>query len=180
MSSMNPGMAPAGQHSLRSITLISVVFCIIVAVSLPAITYWLGRDQLESELRVEALTRARYIGLMINQDPQLWPYKRTALVEALDLTLNRGLAYAALRPRVLQPRNRCRKAQTSSSDTLPPHISSTTRSPGRNRSRSRSAATRQQAAAGSTRYFVRSRMNANASTVAASSTTVTSRTNSLT
>ena len=96
MSSMNPGMAPAGQHSLRSITLISVVFCIIVAVSLPAITYWLGRDQLESELRVEALTRARYIGLMINQDPQLWPYKRDALRDVLDLTLNRGLAYAAL------------------------------------------------------------------------------------
>ena len=97
-----PAAPSAASLSLRAITVISAVFCAVVAVSLPAITYTLGRDQLESDLRVEALTRARNINLIINQDPLLWPFSQDGLREALNASVHHKLDYAA---RVLDANN---------------------------------------------------------------------------
>ena len=92
----SPAAAPAAASlSLHAITVISAVFCALVAVSLPAITFMLGRDRLESELRVEALTRARNINLLIQQDPLLWQFTHDGLGESLNVSVNRKLDFAA-------------------------------------------------------------------------------------
>ncbi len=90
-----PGKPAAGGNWLKAITAISTVVCVIVGVSLPAISYHLDRAHLESSLRVEAITRARMITTLINRDPQFWRFQQNWLLDALDDKVHDNLAFSA-------------------------------------------------------------------------------------
>ena len=90
-----PGKPAASGDWLKAITAISIVVCVIVAVSLPATSYYLGRAHLESSLSVEAITRARAVTTLINRDPQFWRFQQNWLLEVLDDRLHDSVEFSA-------------------------------------------------------------------------------------
>jgi signal transduction histidine kinase/CheY-like chemotaxis protein len=74
----------ASSGSLPAITAISFAFCMLIALVLPTISYQLGHARLESDLRIEALTRARAIDALILREPEFWPFMLNELFVVLD------------------------------------------------------------------------------------------------
>ena len=56
----------------------------MIALAFPAISYELGYARLESDLRIEALTRARAVDALISREPQLWTFMQNELLVVLD------------------------------------------------------------------------------------------------
>ena len=92
MAKAAPGDTSTNSDSiLIGITAVSALICVAVAIALPAIYYVLRLGQLESSLRVEAITRARAFTLLINRDPQLWRFQQNELREIIEARLHDGL-----------------------------------------------------------------------------------------
>ena len=85
----------AGSDRLGAITAISALFCVVVAVSLPAVTIYLGHAHLQSSLRFEAVTRALSVTTLINREPQFWRFQQNWLLEVLDDRLDDGVEFSA-------------------------------------------------------------------------------------
>jgi signal transduction histidine kinase/CheY-like chemotaxis protein len=84
----------ARSGSLPAITAISFAFCALIALVVPVIAYQLGHARLESDLRVEALTRARAIDALILREPQLWIFMQNELFVVLDDKLTQTAPFA--------------------------------------------------------------------------------------
>ncbi len=94
MSETNNAPA-AGADRLGGITAISAVFCMVVAVSLPAVSFYLGHAHLQSNLRVEAVTRARAVTTLINREPEFWRFQQNWLLEALEDKAHDSIVFSA-------------------------------------------------------------------------------------
>jgi hypothetical protein len=83
---VNPASS-ADKGSLPALTAITVVFCLLFALVPPIISYKFEHARLTSDLRIEALTRARAINALILREPQFWRFMQNELYVVLDYEL---------------------------------------------------------------------------------------------
>ncbi len=85
----------ARSGSLPAITVISFAFCAFIALVFPAISYQLEHAGLESDLRLEALMRARAVDAMILREPEFWLFMQNELLVVLDDKLAHTAPFSA-------------------------------------------------------------------------------------
>ncbi|HTE15621.1 MAG TPA: response regulator, partial [Burkholderiales bacterium] len=102
---------------LRGITLIVASACVVFALAVPAVYYVLQHAHVESDLRVEAVARARAVELLIRREPDTWGLRNKALSEKLE---DRVLEMRDVESRVVDAQGAVLAASTFVAP--PPHL----------------------------------------------------------